>query len=270
MKGNLFLFQFFCEGDYQNVKIGIMYPILGRVGSIVIFSFTAVLGAGLLAGWSLAAWQNRDSPLPGWQDALIVILAAGFGGSRLGFVAGAWGYFQERPSDIFRFWQGGLSYLGALLAGTAALWLWSRGQQRTFGPLADRFAPSLALLSAFGWFGCWLDRCGVGRTAPPGTFTANLPDQFGLFASRYQTQMMGTAAGIMIFIVIWQLRRRRPSGQLFWLTVALLSTAQGGISLLREETAVRLGPFSLDMLLNIALGLISLLLIQYIRSTTRR
>ena len=36
-------------------------------------------------------------------------------GGRIGFVWLEWGYFQERPYEIFQFAHGGLTYHGALL-----------------------------------------------------------------------------------------------------------------------------------------------------------
>jgi len=60
MKGETAEKSLFCRLNNRTVKIASMIPIIGQIGPFVIYSFTAVLGLGFLAGTGLVAWQNRE------------------------------------------------------------------------------------------------------------------------------------------------------------------------------------------------------------------
>ncbi len=250
-----------------------MYPILGRYGSFFLFSYTAVISIGIIAGIGLAFWRARRRNMADvWLDGVLVALLAGLIGGRAGFVWLEWGYFGERPSQIIQLQLGGLSYHGALLAGLVGLWGWHKwrkrplrqAQGRSFLPTADLIAPSIALASAFGWAACWLEGCGYGRTAVAGSFlAASLPDHLGIFAWRYQTQLLGIGLSLLIFI--WALIRQphwRP-GQTFGFTLFALSLGRVGVDLLRGDSALFVGNIRADILLDAALAIISLLLLKY-------
>ncbi len=244
-----------------------MFPILGRFGPLVIYSYTAVLSLGAALGLGVAAYRNKSVKLPDWPDGMLAGLAMGLLGGRAGFVWMEWGYFQARPSQIFHIWQGGLSYHGALLGGLAGVWLWSRWRGRPFAAIAALIAPLLPLGSGFGWLACWLEGCGYGRQAPLGWLTADLPDAFGLFAVRYQTQLLGIFASLLLFGWLWRRANWPPLRQLAF-SLGWLSLAHAGIGVLRGDTAVFLGNIRLDILLDLLLAFLSLLLQKYAK--TRR
>jgi phosphatidylglycerol:prolipoprotein diacylglycerol transferase len=245
-----------------------MHPILGRYGPFLLHSFTVVMGLGLLSGISLMAWQTKRTPLSDWFDGTIVSLSAGVLGGRAGFVAAQWSYFQERPAEIWQLWQGGLSYHGALLAGLLGLWGWCIWTRRSFGQYAGLLAPAFALLSAFGWMACWLEGCAYGQEATLGLLTADLPDEFGVYAVRYQTQLIATGLSLLLFVVVLRLRQEWRSVSLFWFTLAGLSAARVAVGLLRGDTVPHFEQIRLDVVGDGALALASLILLQY-RSNKR-
>lgn len=240
-----------------------MYPILGRYGPFFLYSYTVVLGLGILFALGLTAWQARRTAAPRWADGALVAMLAALVGGRLGFVALHADYFAERPSEAWQVWQGGLNYHGALFAGLLALWLWSRRRQESFAACAGLLAPGLALLSVFGWGACWLEGCAYGRETFLGPLAADLPDEFGVFAVRYRTQLIGLLLALAVFMAVLWLRRRRPPGVLFWLTLAGLSFGRLPVGLLRGDPMVQIGNVRLDVALDAALVIISLLLLQY-------
>ncbi len=242
-----------------------MYPILTRYGSFFLYSFTVVLSVGILAGLGLAAGRARRLMIgSGWLNMTLAGLVAGLIGGRIGFVWLEWAYFGERPYQIFQFWRGGLTYHGALLAGLLGGWGWCVLRKCAFRQNADVLAPSFALVSAFGWLACWLDGCGYGREAPAGSlFAANLPDHLGVFAWRYQTQLLGVGLSLLVFVLVLLWSRHWVQGESFFFVLFALSLGRVGLGFLRGDTAVAIGSLRLDILLDATLTILSLILLQY-------
>lgn len=250
-----------------------MYPILGRYGRFFLYSYTAVIGLGIIVAIGLTAWWARrlGQEEDGWLDGLLVTLAAGLVGGRIGFVWMEWAYFQERPAEAWQIWQGGLSYHGALAAGLLGLWCWwviYRRQQTPFTAYAGLFAPGFALGSAFGWLACWLEGCAYGRETILGPWSASLPDTFGVFAVRYQTQLLGLGLTLFVFLLIIVLHHRWQPGRLFWLTLLGLSFGRLLVSLWRGDDVVMVSStIRLDTFVDAALAFMSLILLQYTGDT---
>jgi phosphatidylglycerol:prolipoprotein diacylglycerol transferase len=244
-----------------------MYPILGRYGPFFLYSFTVVLGAGIAAGIGLAVWQTHRRNVPDdWLDGILWALLVGLLGGRVGFVAGEWTYFQERPSEIAQLWRGGLSYHGALLAGLIGYWGWCRWRKRPFPQAAALLAPAFALSSAFGWFACWFEGCAYGREALPGSRLASaLPDAFGVFTWRYQTQLLGVGFALVVFLIALHWQRRNFSPMVFWFVLGTLSLGRAAITLLRGDPAPLWGQIRIDTILDGMLAILFLILLQYQR-----
>lgn len=239
-----------------------MVPYLYRTPWFFIYSFTAVLGIGTLFSLGLTARLNQQFHLSGWIDGWLAAMAGAVIGGRIGFIWASWSYYQERPSDL-GLWQGGLSYDAALFTGLLFLWGYCRQQKRPLHTHLHLFAPALALIHAFGWAACWLEGCAYGTETTLGPLAADLPDTFGVFAVRYQTQVAGGLWSLLFFgIALWQIKRGRTA-TLFWLTLFGLSLGRMGISLLRGDAVAMIGRVRIDTLFNSLVAFISLILLQY-------
>jgi len=248
-----------------------MYPILGRYGRFFLYSYTVMIGLGIMAGFALTAWRARraragDNWLAGSLDGLLVALVGGLVGGRIAFIGVHWHYFQQRPAEAWQIWQGGLSYHGALLAGLLALWIWwaiDGRQQESFSAYAALFAPGLALGSAFGWLACWLEGCAYGRETTLALWSATLPDHFGVFAVRYQTQLLGLGFSLTVFLLVIARHRHWQSGRLFWFTLFGLSCGRLLVTLWRGDDVPTISTIRLDTFLEATLAFMSLILLQY-------
>lgn len=240
-----------------------MTPILGRIGPYLLYSYTVLLNLGILAGLGVTAWRARRRPLPGWPDAALAALVGGLIGGRAGFVVAQWAYFGERPSAIWRLWQGGYTYHGALLGGLLGLWLWSRWHKRSAPSYADLLVPALALANAFGWLACWYHGCAYGRETTLGPFALAAPDEYGLFAVRYATQWLGLVWALFVFILAWLTAGRWRPGQLFWFTLGLLSAGYAVLGFWRGDPVPLAGPLRLDTIVNSTLVLTSLFMLKF-------
>jgi phosphatidylglycerol:prolipoprotein diacylglycerol transferase len=247
-----------------------MYPILARYGSIFVYSYTAVMALGIVVGIGLIRWSSRRSHVPDWFDALLVVILAGLVGGRIGFVLSRWDYFQERLAEAWQIWQGGLSYHGALLAGILALLGWAAMRKRSFRTYAVLFAPAFVAVTVFGWTACLLEGCAYGQETILSLVSADLPDEFGVYAVRYQTQLTGILLTLAAFLFILMVQKRRPPNYVFWLGLAAVSLVQLPSSLLRGDEILAVGRLRLDTLLNALLVIISLLLLQYERRASKQ
>ncbi len=249
--------------------IGAMFPILARYGELFIYSYTVMMALGIVAGIGMTMWATRNRQQPGWFDALLIVLLAGVIGGRIGFVLLRWGYFQHRPYETWQIWQGGSSYHGALLASLLALLLWTVWRGVSFYHYAALLAPACALVTVFGWAACWLEGCAYGRQTILGPLAANLPDDFGVFAVRYQSQLVGIILTLAATVLIVRAQKSRSPSQIFWYALASLSLAHLLAGLLRGDPSLQIGPMRLDVSFDSLLVIIALLLLQYVRSKNK-
>ncbi|MDX1414895.1 MAG: prolipoprotein diacylglyceryl transferase [Candidatus Promineifilaceae bacterium] len=246
-----------------------MVPILARYGSIFIYSYTVLLGLGILVGIVLTARWAKESDVDQWFDALLLLLAVAIVGGRLGYVIFRWDYFQEQVSETWQIWQGGLSYLPALLAGITGLYLWSLFKQHSFFEIAGLFSPALVLTVVFGWAACWMEGCAYGQEAAAGPLTTDLPDDLGVYSLRYHSQAIGLVLTLILFTIIVIARKRTRPGNLFLLTLIGLSVIYLIVGLTRGDPAPELWELRLDVLLNGLILLFALFLLQLMNARTR-
>ena len=220
-----------------------MVPILGRYGPFFFYSYTAILGSGLLLALGLTRGLARERIAPAWWHGVVLALAAGMLAGRAGFVASRPDYYRLHPGEIGWIWQGGLSYHAALPASLLTLWWWCRrhGPSPAGGPVGPRRAAWAA-----GWLACYLEGCAYGRETTLGWLAADLPDSFGVYAVRYQTQLLGAAAFLVLALAIWRARQAVRPAALFWLALALVSGARALLSLWRGDPVAELAGWRLD------------------------
>mgnify|MGYP002623479949 FL=1 len=240
-----------------------MYPILTRLGPFFIYSYTAVFTVGFLFAWVVTQRQPAQQTLPAWRDAALNILLLGWLGARISFVWLNWSYFAERPSELLQLWQGGLTAFGGLAGGLLGLGLWCWWQKRPFLAYATLFSPAVLLLIIAGWAACWVDGCAYGATTTLGPLSADLPDHFGVFAVRYQTQLLGIGLNLLalVFVLLWQ--QRWGNGRLFALTLLLAGLIHFALTFLRGDSVPTLAGWRLDSWLALIFAIVGLILLQY-------
>jgi phosphatidylglycerol:prolipoprotein diacylglycerol transferase len=253
-----------------------MYPILFRLGSHIVYSYTVILVLGMLAGvW--VAWRLADARL---SDPALVLdagfwgLLGGLTGGRIGYVIANWAYFVDDLDQAFALWQGGLAWHGALFGASAAVVVWHLVRRRYRPPapdwrdLFDVMAPGLALGSAFGWLGCLLTGSAYGAEAsgyepPVAWFTANLPDIYGVEAVRFLTQPLMIVWCLLLCGLLFSVRRRLRGGFLFSIYLLAYALADFGIAFLRGDGTWRLGLWLSQWVaiveMGVAIGLIACL-----------
>jgi phosphatidylglycerol:prolipoprotein diacylglycerol transferase len=156
---------------------------------------------------------------------------------------------------VFKFWEGGLTFLGgALVALPAGLWL-ARRRGLPVRLVADLASPGVMLGLAIGKVGCFLEGCCYGAPTS-GPLGVRFP---GRTEPVHPAQLYESAGALILFIVLHvvQRRTRRPSAPLGWM-LALYGAWRFAVELLRGDPRGSLGPLSTAQVVSIpitALGI---------------
>ena len=190
---------------------------------------------------------------------------------------GAWDAARSvchpRAPDCFawaKFWAGGLTYYGGLIAASGAAWFLLKRDRFPFWKAADMAGFAIPLGLGFGRMGCLLAGCCFGTTcdlpwavAFPWRSAAS-EEQFRdhLLASPkmwslpvHPTQLYESAASLAIAAVclLWVHGRKRYDGQVFAAFLALYAVARFFLEMLRRDDRGGLLGLSTSQLLGVAM-----------------
>ncbi len=247
-----------------------MVPIFARYGELFVYSFTITLAIGVLAGIGLTAWREGKDSLWLWFDALLATILGAVIGGRAGFVLFNWQYYQERTNEIVQFSQGGYNYYFALGGGILFFYIWVSSKGYSFYQIFAMLAPAFVLFTVFGWAACWLEGCAYGKTTFISPLSAELPDDFGVFAVRYQSQLIGLLLSALLFLMILTIADKTQSRHLFWLTIGSVSLVHLITTIFRGDPNPMWVNLRLDTwidLLLIIVSIVMLILFQFRRRT---
>jgi phosphatidylglycerol:prolipoprotein diacylglycerol transferase len=233
-----------------------VHPEILHWGWIHVRSYGLMLAVAFLAGTAIALREARRLSLD--EDRLVtvilLVLVASVLGARALYVFEHVEEFRHSMGSVLAVWQGGLTLYGGIVAGVVTGLLAARRLGLPMWTVADALTPSVALGTAFGRVGCYLNGCCYGRptdlpwgvTFPPDSF-AGL--EFGN-APIHPAQLYFAFAGLILFLVTWGLRKRiTVPGVLFWTFMALFSLIRIPLDLTRayEPEAVLLRAGSLPV-----------------------
>lgn len=221
-----------------------MYPVLLETPWLTVFTYSVVADVAFLAGVALVAFQVRRLRIPrgdALQAGFWTLMGAGLGG-RIVYARLHWIAYDSDWQGLLRFWEGGLSWYGALVGGVAFLAIHAWATRRPFWRYADVAAPALALGQAIGRVGCLLNGCCYGAVTD-GPLGLSLPDLNGVTMTRYPTQIVEMVVLLALFGVLWGLRRRWPfEGVGFLIYTTVYPAARFAIEFLRGDAVVAVGP----------------------------
>lgn len=250
-----------------------MYPILARLGSHFVYSYMMMMGLGLAAAITLAYGQLRHQPSRwrSWFDGLLVGLMAGFVVGRALFVWGNSDYFRANPQEAWQIGLGGVNYHGVVITGILVFALWQRGCRQDVRAQLGAAAWPLVAWSLAGWLACYLEGCAYGQVATLGWFSANLPDSYGVFAVRVQTQLLGAGwsgfVGVVLAVGWW--RGRVSDHTLFGWVMFLLCLGRAVINIWRGDPMPQWHTIRWDTLADAFLALLALTALLWPRKSSR-
>jgi phosphatidylglycerol:prolipoprotein diacylglycerol transferase len=186
---------------------------------VLAFAMFILLGRVRIKQPHIAAqgWKNEDIDDMLFYGMLGVVI-----GGRLGevfFYQPA--YFLANPLDIFKIWQGGMSFHGGFLGVMLAMALWARKTKRHVFDVYDFIAPLVPLGYAAGRLGNFINAELPGRVAdaalpwamrwPDIRFPLH-PDPVFLDGLRHPSPLYQmTLDGLVVFVLLWlYARKARP------------------------------------------------------------
>lgn len=222
-------------------------PVLISIGPLAIRWYAL----SYIVGFMLFLWLGRRRIAQGntlftremLDDFLTWGILGVIIGGRLGYVLFyKFSTYIDHPLDIFKVWEGGMSFHGGFLGVLAAMWLFSRKYKISFLKTMDFVAPLVPLGLASGRIGNFINGELWGRVTDINAFWAmGFPQahyedveaaahnplwaewlqQYAMLP-RHPSQLYQFALeGICLFIVLWIFSKKtRPDGQVASLFLA--------------------------------------------------
>ncbi len=212
-------------------------PVALSIGSFHVHWYGLMYVFAFAAGWGLGRFR-ASRPWNDWKgsdvdDLLSWIMFGVILGARLGYVLFYDpSFYLAHPADIFRVWNGGMSFHGGLIGVVTAAWLWGRRRGRTLVQILDFVAPLVPTGLFFGRIGNFINAelwgrttdCFLGMVFPGG---GDLP--------RHPSQLYEACLeGIVLFVIVWIYSGRpRPAGRVAGMFAVLYSLGRMSVEFFR-------------------------------------
>jgi len=256
-----------------------MHPILLEVFGIQIASYGLFMILGAVAAWFLIRLLAGADGKKNGDISLVFLICV------CGALAGAftlrplmkipeviinWEHFRQMPVEVFfSYMLGEIVFYGGLAGGIIAMLIFCKSYRIPIVPIADLFAPALALAHGIGRIGCFLGGCCYGKPVsaahpfavifPPASMGA--PAGTPLLA----IQLIEAASLFMIaaiLVLVYKKTASRIKGLTVSLYAALYSVLRFVLEFHRGDRARGIyGPFSTSQYISLALLVVSAALI---------
>jgi prolipoprotein diacylglyceryl transferase len=133
------------------------HPILFSIGNIHIYSYGLMIALAFLISYYLTRKNAKDLNKEHLQNIFIYGTLVGIIGARILYTIETSTYL-----DFFKFWEGGLSSFGAVIAILIFLFVYFKINKLDSWLYLDNIAPYLAIAVAIARVGCFLNGCCYG------------------------------------------------------------------------------------------------------------
>jgi phosphatidylglycerol---prolipoprotein diacylglyceryl transferase len=197
-----------------------VHKIAFEIGPLTVTWFGILVASGFMAGlWT----ASRRAMRVGIDPETIVdlgpwLLVGTIIGARTWYVVSYWDeMFAGKPlTEIFMVQHGGIVYYGGLIGASLACAVFAAVKKLPLWKLADVLAPSIALGSFFGRWGCLLNGCCYGRptTLPWGIRFPSDHPTYPNFV--HPTEIYDSLLNLSLYAFLaWLFRRKTFDGQVF-------------------------------------------------------
>ncbi|UCD78239.1 MAG: prolipoprotein diacylglyceryl transferase [Desulfobacterales bacterium] len=229
-----------------------MHPVIVQYGHLTIRWYGVMIALACLVGMWLAGKEARRNGIGNEiiQNYFLYVILGAVIGARLYFIAfNDITAFWQNPLSVFAVWEGGLAIHGAILGGLVISFVFTRYHRINLAKFLDTLTPSLILGQAIGRIGCFFngDAHGYPTTLPWGmVFSPESPaGQMYPGQSLHPTQLYEMVLNLIIFGILWKLRKKlNVNGHLFLLYAILYSAARIFVEYFRADKLTYYGNFS--------------------------
>lgn len=216
-------------------------PVAIALGPVKVHWYGLMYVFGFLALWFFTV-RRAKQPNSGWTAEQVGDLV--FYGALGVILGGRIGYmlfynlsqYIDHPLDIFKVWQGGMSFHGGLIGVLLAMLYFARKTGRTFFTVADFIAPWTPIGLGLGRLGNFINHELWGRTTdvPWGMVFRD-----GGPLPRHPSQLYQAALeGLALFVILWLFTRKpRPTGSVSGLFLVGYGTFRVIAEFVREPDA---------------------------------
>jgi phosphatidylglycerol---prolipoprotein diacylglyceryl transferase len=180
-------------------------PVAVHWGVIQIHWYGLMYVVGLVGAWGLGLMRSKSNPLWNKDQVADMIFYAAVGiivGGRLGYMifyntSALW----QQPLEIFKVWDGGMSFHGGMCGVALALYFFARREHKSWLAVTDFAVPLVPIGLAAGRLGNFINGELWGRvtTMPWGMI---FPEAGAL--PRHPSQLYELfLEGIILFVVLW-------------------------------------------------------------------
>ncbi len=252
-----------------------MHPVLLKLGPLSIHTYGFFVAMGFIAGILLAKREAKrlgESPET-IMDLSFYVLVAAIVGSRLLYIFINPDIFLSDILETFRIWNGGLVFYGGFIAALLVGLSYLKIKKMLLWRTTDIAALSLPLGQFFGRLGCFSAGCCYGKSCDlPWAVTFTNPDTLApMGIPLHPTQLYHAISNLSIFIFLWFFRKRKKfSGQLFWLYVMLYAVSRSFIEIFRGDFRGEpiFGVLSVAQTVGIIMALVAIIMMIILRKQT--
>jgi phosphatidylglycerol:prolipoprotein diacylglycerol transferase len=231
---------------------------------IPVYGFGLLVVIGFYVGLFVAVRRSRRERLDPEvvYELAVWMLVGGMVGARLFYVVEYWGEKIHTIGQALKVWEGGIVYYGGFVGGLGALFLYRAFRPFPLLPTLDAIAPSIAIGTALGRVGCFLNGCCYGDLCDISwlavRFPAGSPPWLaertqGLIASDatrslplHPTQLYSVVDGLILFALLtayYPIRRR--DGEVMSLFLITYPVTRFLIERLRDDEAALASGFTI-------------------------
>jgi phosphatidylglycerol:prolipoprotein diacylglycerol transferase len=221
-------------------------PDIGEIGGLLITWHGVFTAVGIAAGVFLSSRLAKRAGIPDDEiyNIALILLIGGVIGARALYVLENIDSFSDRPVDIFRITEGGISIYGALIGGTISSFLYVKWRKLPVAQIADIAAAGAILGQAVGRIGDIINgEHHAIETDLPWAVRYVHPNTLGEPGLAVHPAVAYEMIGDLLILgfMLWLLPRQPRSGYVFFAWVFLYAALRLGISFLREDEIVFLG-----------------------------
>jgi phosphatidylglycerol:prolipoprotein diacylglycerol transferase len=221
-----------------------VHKVAFEIGSFPVHWFGLLVAVGFIVGiWTAGRRAARDGiAAEKVADAGVWLIVGGILGARGLYVISYWKeQFAGAPwTEIFMVQHGGLVFYGGFIGGTLAALLYLWKAKLPLWKFADALAPSIALGSSIGRFGCLMNGCCYGRaTAVP--WAIHFPaDHETKGMGVHPTQIYDSLLNLALCAALARLHRRKQfDGQVFAIYLMCYAVLRSFVEIFRGDYPVR-------------------------------